>query len=54
LADVQRGDVLGILTNPNVMALLNDPQLRGVFIQGNLDAALKDALTSRDDGKALH
>jgi hypothetical protein len=54
LADVQRGNVLGVMTNPNVVALLNDPQLRGVFIHGDLETALKDALTSRGDGTPLH
>jgi hypothetical protein len=54
LADVQRGNVLGVLTNPRFVALLNDPQLRGILIHGDLEAVLKDALTSRDDGTPTH
>jgi Colicin V production protein len=54
MADVQRGNVLGVLTNRNVVALLNDPQLRGAFIGGDLDTALKEDLTSRDEGKPSH
>jgi Colicin V production protein len=48
--DVRRGNILGVLTNRKVVALLNDPQLRRVFNQGDLDEALNYALTSHDNG----
>jgi Colicin V production protein len=47
VADLQRGDIVGILTNRKVVALLNDPQIRSAFTQGDLEAALNYALTSR-------
>jgi hypothetical protein len=40
VADVQRGNILGVFTNRKVVALLNDPQIRSIFNQGDLDAAL--------------
>jgi Colicin V production protein len=48
VAAAQCGDVLGVLTNRKVLGLLNDPQIQSVFNQGDLDAALNYALTSRD------
>lgn len=50
VADVKRGNVLGVLTNPKMVALLNDPLVRGVFNQLDMDAALNYALTARDNG----
>jgi hypothetical protein len=39
-----------VFTNRKVVALLNDPQIRSAFSQGDLDAALNYALTSRGNG----
>jgi hypothetical protein len=50
VADVQRGNILGVFTNRKVVALLNDPQIRSIFNQGDLDAALNYALTSPAGG----
>jgi Colicin V production protein len=47
VADLQRGDIVGVLTNRKVVALLNDPQIRSAFTQEDLEAALNYALTSR-------
>ena len=47
VADLQRGDIVGVLTNRKVVALLDDPQIRSAFTQGDLEAALNYALTSR-------
>jgi hypothetical protein len=49
-ADVQRGDILGVFTNRRVVALVSDPQIRSVFSQGDIDAALHYALAAHDDG----
>jgi hypothetical protein len=45
--EVQRGDILGVVTNQKIVALLEDPQMRNVFSSANLDAALDYASTSR-------
>jgi hypothetical protein len=50
IADVQRGNILGVFTNRKVVTLLSDPQIRSVFNEGDLDAALNYALTSRGNG----
>ena len=50
VADVQRGNILGVFTNQKVVALFNDPQIRSAFSQGDLDAALHYALRSRGNG----
>jgi hypothetical protein len=46
-ADMKKGNVLGVLTNRKVIALLDDPQIRSAFTQGDLEAALNYALTSQ-------
>jgi hypothetical protein len=48
ISELQRGDILAVFTNGKVAGLLNDPQLRKAFAQGDLDAALHYASTSRD------
>ena len=50
-ADIKKGNVLGVLTNRKVIALLNDPQIRSAFTQGDLEAALNYALTSQGHGE---
>jgi len=50
-ADMKKGNVLGVLTNRKVIALLNDPQIRSAFTQGDLEAALNYALTSQGHGE---
>jgi uncharacterized membrane protein required for colicin V production len=49
-ADMKKGNVLGVLTNRKVIALLNDPQIRSAFTQRDLEAALNYALTSQGNG----
>jgi hypothetical protein len=49
-ADMKKGNVLGVLTNRKVSALLNDPQIRSAFTQRDLEAALNYALTSQGNG----
>jgi hypothetical protein len=45
----QRGDLLGIFTNPKVTALLTDPQIRGVLLsQPATETALSPAQTERE------
>jgi len=44
-ATLRSGDILGVLTNRKVVALLNDPQIRSAFTQEDLEAALNYALT---------
>jgi hypothetical protein len=46
-ADVKKGNIIGVFTNRKVIALLNDPQIRSAFTQGDLEAALNYALTSQ-------
>jgi uncharacterized membrane protein required for colicin V production len=46
-ADVKKGNIVGVFTNQKVLALLNDPQIRSAFTQGDLEAALNYALTSQ-------
>jgi Colicin V production protein len=48
VSDLQRGDILAVFTNRKVAALLNDPELRRIFAQGDLDAAFRSASNSRD------
>jgi hypothetical protein len=48
VSDLQRGDILAVFTNRKVAALLKDPQLRKLFAQGDLDAAFRYSLISRD------
>jgi hypothetical protein len=50
-AEVRRGNILGVFTNRKVVALLSDPQIRGVFSQEDLEAALNYALRSRELGR---
>jgi hypothetical protein len=50
-AEVRRGNILGIFTNRKVVALLNDPQIRGIFGQEDLEAALNYVLRSREMGR---
>jgi len=50
-AEMKKGDVLGVLTNRKVIALLNDPQIRSAFTQRDLEAALNYALTSQGNGE---
>jgi hypothetical protein len=50
VTEVQRGNIFGVFTNRKVVALLSDPQIRSVFSQGNLDAALNYASTASGDG----
>jgi len=40
LADLQAGNLLGIFSNPKVLALPNDPLLRPIFSLNELKAAL--------------
>jgi hypothetical protein len=51
LADMQSGNLLGVLTNQRVVALLNDRQLRQVFSLKELKAALDFAGNSMNDEK---
>ena len=51
VADVQRGDIIGVFTNHKILALLDDPQIQSAFTQGDLEAALNYALTSRSNGE---
>jgi uncharacterized membrane protein required for colicin V production len=50
-ADMKKGNVLGVLTNRKVIALLNDPEIRSAFTQRDLEAALNYALTSQGNGE---
>jgi uncharacterized membrane protein required for colicin V production len=50
-ADMKKGNILGVLTNRKVIALLNDPQIRSAFTQRDLEAALNYALTSQGNGE---
>jgi uncharacterized membrane protein required for colicin V production len=50
-ADMKKGNVLGVLTNRKVIALLNDPQIRSALTQRDLEAALNYALTSQGNGE---
>jgi Colicin V production protein len=51
VADMQRGDMVGVFTNRKVIALFNDPQIQWALTQGDLEAALNYALTSRGNGE---
>jgi uncharacterized membrane protein required for colicin V production len=43
MEDLKRGNILGVFTNPKIVALLENPQIRSLFTPGNLDAALNYA-----------
>jgi hypothetical protein len=47
MADVESGNLAGVLTNRKIVPLLDDPQIRRAFTPDNLEAALNYAVASR-------
>jgi predicted butyrate kinase (DUF1464 family) len=45
---MQRGDLLDVFTNPKVIALLTDPEIRGALNQADIGTAFSSAPAERE------